>query len=95
MKDEKQSKKSCTKRNAVYKTWCHTCLERDKEKMRQEGGEEGVGGDGRRVGVGVGSGPGLEPVLSGAAAQQKISAATRGKLKQLASAFSRLAGATC
>ena len=25
-KDEKIVKKSCTKRNLVYKTWCNTCF---------------------------------------------------------------------
>ena len=38
MKDDKIHQKSCTKRNLVYKTWCHTCHSRNMENLRKEAG---------------------------------------------------------
>ena len=35
-REEKPSKKSCTKRNSVYRTWCNTCYERDRGILRKK-----------------------------------------------------------
>ena len=34
-KDTKITRRSCTKRNVVYKTWCNTCKVRDEEKKKK------------------------------------------------------------
>ena len=38
-KDSKLARKSCSKRNLVYRTWCHTCREKDEKEISVEKSE--------------------------------------------------------
>ena len=39
-KTEKNTSQSCSKRNSVYQTWCHTCQERDEARTKENMGEK-------------------------------------------------------
>ena len=45
LREEKIKKKSCSKRNLVYKTWCNTCYEKDKKTEEEGNTKKGEGGE--------------------------------------------------